>query len=156
MAFTTSNWSGAGVNAQIAGSFYGTSQTYAADTIKAALYGNSGTPNKDDTLAHNAYNGTSGQWVTANEISGTGYTATGATLSSKTCTEASGTVTFTAGNPSWTSATLSGIYGDLVYDSTVTGAYAYCWNYFGGAQSVTSGTFTVQWNGSGIATVTIS
>ncbi|HVT98887.1 MAG TPA: hypothetical protein VHE33_15385 [Acidobacteriaceae bacterium] len=156
MAWSTSNLSGAGVSALIGGSFYGTSQTFASDTINAALYGNTGTPNKDDTLAHNAYNGTGGQWVTANEVTGTNYTAGGTALTSKSNTEATGTVTVTAANPSWASATISNVYGTLVYDNTVTNKYAYCWNYFGGSQSVTSGTFTVQWNASGIFTVTIS
>ena len=156
MGWSTSNMSGNGVSALFGGSFYGTSQTYSADTINCALYGTTPTPNKDDTLAHNAYNGSGGQWVTANEISGTGYTAGGTALGSKTNSEATGTVTISAANPSWTSATLSAIYGCLVYDSTLTAKYAYCWNYFGGSQSVSSGTLTVVWSGSGIMTFTIS
>lgn len=156
MAWSTSNVSGAGLSAQVGGSFYGSGQTFAADAVNAALYGNTGTPNKDDTLAHNAYNGAGGQWVTANEITGTGYIAGGQALTSKSNTEASGLVTVTAADPSWTGATLSGVYGALVYDATVTGEYAYCWNYFGGAQSVTGGTFTVAWNAAGIFTVTVS
>lgn len=156
MTFAVSDCSGAGVAALIAGTFYGTSQTITADTIKAALYGNTPTPNKNDTLANNAYNGGTAQWVTANEITGTGYTAGGATLASMASANSSGTVAVTSTNPSWTGATFSSVYGDLVYDSTVTGKYAYCWNYFGGAQSVTSGTFTIAWNGGDIFTVTIS
>jgi hypothetical protein len=157
--FTTSNLSGAGVSALFGGSFYGTSQTFSADTINCALFGNSGntapTPNKDDTLAHNAYNGSGGQWA-SNEVSGTGYSAGGVALASKSNTEASGTVTVTSTGPSWTTATLSNVYGDLVYDNTVTNKYAYCWNYFGGIQGVTAGTFTVVWSGSGILTFTIT
>lgn len=154
MGWSTSNLSGAGVSAAIGGAFYGTGQTFAADTVKAALYNNTPTPNKDDTLANNTY--LAGQWVTANEITGTGYTAGGATLASKANSEAAGVVTVTAANPSWTGATLANVYGALVYDSTLATKYAYCWNYFGGAQSVTGGTFTVAWNAAGIFTVTIS
>ena len=90
MGWSTSNLSGAGVSALIGGSFYGSGQTFTGDTIKAALYGTTPTPNKDDTLAHNAYNGSGGQWVTGNEISGTGYTAAGQTLSGTSNSEASG------------------------------------------------------------------
>jgi hypothetical protein len=151
----TSNFSGAGVAALAAGAFYGSGQSLSADAIKAALYGNTPTPNKNDTLANNAYNGGTGQWLTANETTGTGYTATGATLVSPTCTNSSGVVTLTSTGPSWSGATFTA-YGTLVYDSSVTGKYAYCWNYFGAAESVTSGTFTVAWNASGIGTITIS
>ena len=77
-------------------------------------------------------------------------------MASVTNSEATGTVTITSTGPAWTGATLSNVYGCLVYDSTVTNKYAYCWNYFGGAQSVTSGTFTVVWSGSGIMSFTIS
>ena len=46
-----------------------------ADVPKVALYGSSGTPNQDDTIAHNAYNGSGGAWVTANEITDTNWPA---------------------------------------------------------------------------------
>ena len=39
-----------------------------ADTINVALFGNSGTPNKADTLANTAY--AAGQWITGNETNG--------------------------------------------------------------------------------------
>jgi hypothetical protein len=148
--------SGNGVSALIGGSFYGTSQTYAADTVNCALYGNTGTPNKDDTLLHNAYGNAGGAWATANEVTGTNYSAGGATLGTKTNSEASGLVSVGAANTSWTTATIAGIFGDLVYDNTVTNKYAYCWNYFGGTQSVTAGTFTIAWNSGNIFTVTIT
>ena len=33
--------------------------------------------------------------------------------------------------------------------------YAYCWNYFGGAATIPSaGTFTINWNASGIFAIT--
>ena len=58
-------------------------------------------------------------------------------------------MTLSAVNPSWTGATIAAAYGDLVYDNSVTGGtvakQGLCFNYFGGTQSVTSGTFTVQW-----------
>lgn len=167
MGWSASNLSGAGILAILNGNgatsgsvgpFYGASSTqnFHSDTVNAALYGTTPTPNKDDTLAHNAYNGAGGQWVTANESTGTNYTPGGSALASKTETEATGTVTFDAADLSWATVTLSGVFGCLVYDNTVTNKYAFCWNYFGGSQAVTAGTFTVQWNASGIFTITIS
>jgi hypothetical protein len=119
-----------------------------ADTINCALYNTTPTPNKADTLANTLY--LAGQWVTGNEITGTGYTAGGATLGTKTFAidTGSSSICFTTANPSWTGATLSGVFGDLVYDATTTSTYlkqGLCYNYFGGSQSVTAGTFTVQW-----------
>ena len=41
-----------------------------------------------------------------------------------------------------------------MYDNTITAgtvaAQGMCFNYFGGAQSVTSGTFTINWDATGI------
>ena len=54
--------------------------------------------------------------------------------------------------------TLTNAYGCLVYNDTVTTPVAdqgLCFNYFGGANSVTSGTFTVVWNASGIFAFTL-
>lgn len=154
MAWSTSNLSGAAVDALCQGAFYGTGQTFTGDTVKVALYNTTPTPNKNDTLANNTY--LVGQWVTGNEITGTGYSAGGTQLLSPAHTFGSGTSQMTGANPAWTTATVSGVFGCLVYDSTITVKYAYCWNYFGGTQSVTAGTFTVVWSGSGILQFTIT
>ena len=167
MTWTNSNISTAGLlsivngNANTSGAqvpFYAASSTnsFHTDTVNVALYGT--TPvtatASTDTLAHNAYNGTGGQWVTANEVSGTGYTATGVAVTPKTETFSSNVLTFTSsGTPQWTTASFTA-FGALVYDNTVTNKYAYCWNYFGGSQTVTSGTFTINWNASGIFAIT--
>jgi hypothetical protein len=139
-------------------------ESFNGDTVDVALFGNSVTTTTAvaDTLAHNAYNGSGGQWVTANECSGTGYTAGGVTLQSKTETFTGAVVTFastaTGGSlPNWTITGTITAYGALVYDATISAAkYAYCWNYFGGEQIVTAGTFTVNWNASGIFAITVS
>ena len=134
----------------------GTSWT--VDTQKVALYGT--TPDsalaKNDTLAHNVYLAAGGQWVTGNESTGTNYTAGGTALVSPAHAFGSGTMQFTGANPSWATVTLAAVFGCLVYDSTATTKYAFCWNYFGGSQSVTAGTFTVVWSGSGILQFTIT
>lgn len=126
-----------------------TFSSLSADTIDAALFGNAVTPDKTAAVASTGYN--TGTWTTANEISGTGYTAGGVALASKAFAidTGSSSICFTAANPSWTGATLAAVYGTLVYDATITAGtvakQGLCFNYFGGTQSVTGGTFTVSW-----------
>lgn len=129
------------------------------DTIKFALFTNTGTPDQTVTTALlTAYNGTSSQWVTANESSATGYTAGGNALSGTRTwayDSGSGSICFFAGATStaWTitAGTLTS-YGGLLYDTSLTTAGNFvanqglCFNFFGGAQTLTgSGTFTVNW-----------
>jgi hypothetical protein len=128
---------------------------YSTDAYKVALYSsNTMTPdNTVTTAALTEYNGVASQWVTGNEVSGTGYSAGGVAVSSPTWTQSTNVVTFTsAGTPQWTNASFTA-YGCLVYDTTVSNE-GLCYNYFGGAQTVTSGTFTISWNASGIASFT--
>jgi hypothetical protein len=130
-----------------------------SDTVKAALFNNSITPNKDASVTSTGYN--TGAWATANEVTdATNWTATGRTLTSKTFTSpASGVAMFDAADLAGGGAlTLSNVYGCLVYDDTITAGtvadQGVCFNYFGGAQSVTAGTFTIVWNSNGIARIT--
>jgi hypothetical protein len=130
-----------------------------ADTVKAALFNNTGTPDRTVAASSSGYN--TGQWVTANEVTGSSqWVAGGVALSSAAINAASGVVTYSASNITGTATvTMSGIYGVLVYDSTITGGtvakQGICFNYFGGAQQVTSGTFSINWNASGIFTFTV-
>ena len=125
-----------------------TYSSLSADTIDCALFGTL-TPDKTVAVASSGYN--TGVWTTGSEISGTGYTAGGSALASKAFAidTGSSSICFTAANVSWTSATLSSVYGGLCYDATITAGtvakQGLCFNYFGGSQSVTSGTFTVNW-----------
>lgn len=90
-----------------------------------------------------------------NEISGTGYTAGGATLQNVTWTESSGTVTLDATDVSWTSATFTARYA-VIYDDTPTSPLdpLVCLIDFGTDKSVTAGTFTIQFHANGIFTLT--
>src|ERR1700729_24383 len=146
--------------------FYTASGTtsFHGDTVNVALYNGSPTSAtaSSDTLAHNVYLAAGGQWVTANEITAAGYTAGGLAITApsgaKTETFSGNVVTFTStGAPAWTIPS-GGItsYGGLVYDNTIAAAkYVYCWNYFGGAASFAgAGTFTINWNASGIFAIT--
>ena len=94
-----------------------------------------------------------------NEITGTGYTAGGVTVSSPTFT-AGGTnnsvATFTsATNPSWAGATFSANQAVLYQSSASTYQLGAFWD-FGGSVSVTAGTFTLTINASGLLTATVS
>lgn len=124
------------------------------DTCKVALFTNSITPNFSTDTAYGAspYN--------ANEVSGTGYTAGGATLGSKTFTESpTGSLMFDAADASWTSSTFSSARCALVWDDTPTTPVAdpaVCLVNFGADYAVTSGTFTIQWAATGIFAIDIT
>jgi hypothetical protein len=95
----------------------------------------------------------------AAEISGTGYTAGGATVSSPTWTAGGSNNTVatwtSASNPNWTSATITANQA-IFYESSASTYQLICWWDFGGAVSVTAGTLTLQISGSGLLTATAS
>jgi hypothetical protein len=145
-----------GVLAKSATSFGGLT----TDTVNVALYGNSGTPDKNAAVGLTGYNAATSAWVSSNQVTDTNWPAVGRPLVSSTLTASSGTVKFDAADTASNgSVTLANVYGCLVYDDTISGGtvadQGVCFNYFGGAQSVTSGTFTVVWNASGIFTMTV-
>jgi hypothetical protein len=131
-----------------------------SDTVKAALFNNTGTPDNDATLANSAYG--VGQWVVGNEVStGSEWVAAGRALASKTFTApAADTVMFDAADLTGTvNVTLANVYGCLVYDDTITGGtvadQGVSYHFFGGAQSVTAGLFSVLWHANGLNRYTL-
>lgn len=95
-----------------------------------------------------------------NEVSGTGYTAGGATLSSPTLTYTGGTNTLAidGADVSWTSATFTA-RGGVVYDSTPgTDATRPVMVYidFGADVPVTAGTLSLTWDAAGICSVVVA
>ena len=103
-------------------------------------------------------------WSTpqADEITGTGYTAGGATVGSIAITSAGWD--FSGATVSWTGATFSGVRYSILYDSTPVGITSPTASQmpligyidWGAAQSVTSATFSVSWNASGIGQITVA
>ena len=85
------------------------------------------------------------------EVSGSGYTASGEALTSVTWAESGGTVTFDADDVAWTSATFDARYAVIYSDSAANDALV-CLIDFGSEKSVSGGTFTIQFNASGIIT----
>lgn len=129
------------------------------DVPKVALYNNTITPDQNATSASTAYN--NGQWATAQEVFQAGQWAQGGVALAGTSLNSatSGVVFYDANDTaSGAAATLANVYGCLVYDDTVTTPVAdqgLCYNYFGGTNSVTNGTFTVVWNANGIWRATL-
>lgn len=124
-----------------------------SDVPKVALYNNTPTPDSTVVSASTAYN--VGQWATANEVFQAGQWAqAGVALAGFTLGISASTVTYDANDTvSGSAATLSNAFGALVYDDTLTTPVAdqgLSYNYFGGANSVTNGSFTVVWNAAGI------
>lgn len=128
------------------------------DTCKAALYGNSGTPDKDAAVASTGYN--TGAWVTGNELTSSPWVAGGVALTTPVLSSVTNAVQFAAANvaPGGT-PTLTAVYGCLVYDDTITAGtvadQGVCFNYFGGSNSVVAGTFTIVWHANGIFRVAV-
>jgi hypothetical protein len=106
-------------------------QDLEADTIKIALYTSSATLGAATT----AYSAT-------NEISGTGYTAGGETLTSATVATSGTTAYVDFDNPEWASATFTA-RGALIYNDTTAGDNSVAVLDFGGDFTVSSGTFRV-------------
>ncbi len=121
------------------------------DTIKVALLSNAYTPDQD---AHDYFND-----VSANEVSGTGYTAGGNTLASKTITYDSGSnvITLDAADTTWSSSTITARYA-VVYGSTGTASSSPLIGYvdFGSDQSSSNGNFTITWDATGIVRITVA
>lgn len=128
-----------------------TFSSLSADTINVALFNNSVIPDKTAAVGSTGFN--TGTWTTANEVTdATNWVSGGRALASKTFSidTGSSSIVFNAANLSGGgNVTITNAYGDLVYDSTITAGtvakQALCYNYFGGAQSVTAGTFTIVW-----------
>lgn len=115
------------------------------DTFKVALLDNSHSFNPD----HNVWTD-----VSANEISGTGYTTGGEALTGQSVTQddTNDLAFWDATDVEWTSATFTA-YHAVIYDDTVSDNLVLSID-FGGEKSVTSGTFTIIWSANGIFRIT--
>jgi hypothetical protein len=123
---------------------------YDTDTIKVALL-TGHTPAQD---THAVFSDVSG-----NQITGTGYTAGGATLGTKTITydTASDQIRMGAANTSWTTSTLSATHA-VVYKDTGTGSTSGLLALvdFGATVTTTAGTFQITWDATGICVIDVT
>tara|TARA_A100001035_G_C27528514_1_gene384177 strand:+ start:224 stop:640 length:417 start_codon:yes stop_codon:yes gene_type:complete len=102
----------------------------ATDTIKIALFTSSASLDATTTA-----------FSTSNEITGTGYTSGGVTLTSTTVSTDGTTAFFDADDPTWTSATFTA-RGALIYNASNSNKAIAVLN-FGGDFTVAGGTFKI-------------
>ena len=128
-----------------------------ADTVNVALFNTSTAPDRDAAVTSIGFN--TGTWTTGaagNEVTDpTNWTTGGRTLASKTFNLGTSVVAFDAADTTGAgNVTISAAFGCLVYDNSITGGtvakQGMSFNYFGGTQSVTGGTFTIVWDATGI------
>tara|TARA_R100001509_G_scaffold114226_1_gene69400 strand:- start:268 stop:684 length:417 start_codon:yes stop_codon:yes gene_type:complete len=102
----------------------------ASDTLKIALFTSSASLGASTTA-----------YSTSNEVSGTGYTAGGETLTSTTVSTTGTTAFFDADDPTWTSASFTA-RGALIYNTSNSNKAIAVLD-FGGDFTVSSGTFKI-------------
>jgi hypothetical protein len=117
------------------------------DTIKTSAHTNTYAPNQD---THDFFDDVT------NEVTGTNYTAGGATLGSVTVTRSTGTVTFDAADVVWTQSGAGFSTGRkfVIYKSTGTASTSRLYSVVTADADVgnVTGDLTIAWNASGIAT----
>lgn len=94
--------------------------------------------------------------VTANEVSGTGYSAGGNTLTTTELTISGGVLTYDGADVSWASSTIANAMAGVGYfarGGADTADELVFLSDFVTAASSSNGTFTIQWSASGIFTV---
>jgi hypothetical protein len=117
---------------------------WVTDTIKEALTTSAHTLGKD---THDFFDDLT------NEVSGTGYSAGGVTLGGKTLTYDAGSdeARLDANDAQWTGASFTARHSHT-YKDTGTPATSHLMSYvdFQGDETVSSGTFTIQWAANGV------
>lgn len=116
--------------------------------IRVALLSDTHTPGVD----------THDNWddVSADEVSGTNYTAGGEEITNKTWSLDGSTYTFDGDNVTWADSTISAGYA-VIYDDTPEGdtdKKLLCLVDFEGVEESEDGDFTLDWDASGIFSIT--
>jgi len=112
------------------------------DTLKLALYTSSATMDATTTA-----------YSTTNEVSGTGYTAGGATVAGAAITTSGTTAYVDFTDTTWASATITA-RGALLYNSSKANRAIAVLD-FGADKISTAGDFTVQWPAAGASTAIV-
>lgn len=136
----TAKWYGKALEGQ-----YGTTTArrvnWTEDTIKVMLLKEAYTPKQDEDTFQSE--------ISTNEITGTGYSAGGVALGTKTLSYDATTneTRLKAATSEWTAASFSARYA-AIYKSTGTESTSPLLGYvdFGGLQTVSSGTFKIEWD----------
>lgn len=122
-----------------------------SDTLKVMLCTSAYTPNQDTHRYKSDI---------TNEVTGTGYTAGGATLTSVAATYDTATNTFKldAADVSWATSTITARYA-VIYDATPGSDAArplICYVDFDADIVSTAGAFSIQWNAAGIVNAIVA
>lgn len=124
-----------------------------SDTLAVALIASGTITWNATTQGYTTLSGLiTGASLTEVSSSGTGYSRQN--LTSVTYTTSGLVNTLTCANPAWANSTFSAVYA-VFYDSTVSNDLLCYWD-FGGSQSVSGATFTLQISASGLITWTSS
>lgn len=112
------------------------------DTIRIALLNSS-----------HSFTATDNTWsdVSANEVSGTGYTANGEALANKSVTQGS-TTKWDADNVTWSGCTFN-VSHAVIYDDTLANDDLICSIDFGGQETLSDQTLTIEFDSDGIITL---
>lgn len=113
-----------------------------ADTIKVMLLSGS----HSFTATNNVLSD-----VSTNQITGTGYTAGGATLANKAVTQGA-TTKWDADDTEWSSATFTTAHA-VIYDDSLANDDLIASLDFGGNQTVAGAKFSIVWSSDGIITL---
>lgn len=121
-----------------------------SDNIKVLLLSSAYTPNQD---GHDYLDD-----VVANQVTGTGYTAGGATLAGKTATydAATNTVKFDANDVTWAGSTITARYAVVYDDSGATDGQKALIAYFDFTtdRASSNGEFVIRWGADGVFSAT--
>jgi hypothetical protein len=122
------------------------------DTVKVALLSSSYTPNQ---TGHAYFSD-----ISAYEVSGTGYTAGGQALASKTVTldAANRVLVLDAADVTWANSTITARYAVVYDDSGATASQKALIGYIDlvSDQASNNGNFVIQWDATGIVRLTVA
>ncbi|MDR7237109.1 hypothetical protein [Neobacillus drentensis] len=120
------------------------------DIIKVMLCTSAYVPNQDTHVYKDV--------SVTSEVTGTGYTAGGATLASKTIAYDAPTnvIALDAADVTWAASTITARYAVIYDDSPASNKPLLAYVDFGADQSSNNGNFTITWDAAGISKITVS
>jgi len=129
-----------------------------SDALKAALFNDTITPSQIVASASTAYG--AGVWAGGGVSDAPSWPAVGRPIVVASSAFSSNIFTFDSVDTVSADATtdLVNVYGTLVYDDTLAAPVVdqgICFNYLGGPNTVTNGTFTIVWHPSGVLALTL-
>jgi hypothetical protein len=135
---------------------YDTGAANTATSLTVSLFNNTVTPDKNASYANSAYD--AGAWLAGAQdgCTSTEWTAAGRPAVNPALSYVSPNIIMFDMDDTSSSAptTVEDVYGALVHAASGD-ENGVCFNYFGGANSVTGGTLTIVWNANGLFRLTV-